>query len=172
MRRLAPLLFAGAIACSSPGAAPTARSAVTPSSSSIVVPVCGHVDHPIDPLDRPHAGEVKVAEGAGCGPGQIPSDRPGFVVDTASAWTVYVAFTCDGVYRTRPFEAALFLAAHNTVTGADLTPGTEWGPWGYGKAGLTGDVPDAPPAGTYVLRVTVANPEAHKCQWHVAVFRR
>jgi hypothetical protein len=111
-----------------------------------------------------------VAEGAGCGAGQVPSNGSPFTVDTHSVWILYWASTCDGTYSA--LEAALIVTAHNTMSGADFTPVIIWGPWAYGGFGLTGDRSGVPPAGNYILRVSVANPGAHHCQWRAAVWHR
>jgi hypothetical protein len=79
------------------------------------------------------------------------------------------AYTCSGQFNGMGDPAVVF-TAHNTVSGADLSPVIEPGPWGSGASGLTGDLSGAsPPLGTYVVLVTVAHPDLHQCQWRAAV---
>jgi hypothetical protein len=114
---------------------------------------------------------VQVAEGSGCGQGEIPSDGSAFTVDATSQWTLYFAYTCDGTFHGIGDPAVVF-TAHNAATGADLAPVVQPGPWGYGGSGLTGTLGASPPAGKYILRVRVADSNAHTCQWHAAIRRR
>jgi len=94
------------------------------------------------------------------------------MVDSKSIWILYFAYTCDGQFIGMGDPAVVF-TMHNTVTGVDSTPVVQPGPWGYRSYGVTGDYSqDAQPAGMYVLRVAVANPAAHKCQWSAAVNKR
>src|ERR1700730_14294342 len=144
----------------SPQASPTGGQAVQ----------CGLFEHPIDPLPAPQLGETRVAEGSGCGPGRVPSNGT-FTVDTSPNWILRFAYTCDGVFNGMGDPAVVF-TAHNTSSGVDSSPVIQPGPWGYGAGGLTGDISGAsPPVGTYIVLVTVANPDLHRCQWRAAVGR-
>jgi hypothetical protein len=174
-------LLAGCTGSSDSGAHPTAVVTVTPSTSpaaasSSTSPTggqaapCGPVDHPIDPMPTSQPGETQVAEGSGCGPGRVPSNGT-FTVDTSPNWILRFAYTCDGTFNGMGDPAVVF-TAHDTISGVDLSPVIQPGPWGYGAGGLTGDTSaTVPPAGTYVVLVTVAHPDLHKCQWRAAVGR-
>lgn len=132
---------------------------------------CGSFDHPIDSLQPPSVGEGQIAEGSGCGSGTVPADGSTFTVDASALWILNFAYTCNGTYQSLG-DTAIVFTAHNTGTGTDSPPVAQPGPWGYGSSGLTSSSPDAPPPGTYVIRVTVANPDTHKCFWDAAVVRR
>ena len=168
----------GTVGCAEAGGAsprPTpSSSSVSPSSLTVPSQVasCGSFDHPIDALESPGIGEVTIAEGSGCGAGQVTANGGPFMVDrSSSVWILYFAYTCSGTYQGMG-DPALKFTAYNTLTGADAPPVVQPGPWGYGGGGLTSGNPDVPPAGKYLIRVTVANPEAHTCRWRAAVRRR
>jgi hypothetical protein len=145
-------------AAASPAASPTGGEAAP----------CGPFDHPIDDLPTPQPGETQVAEGSGCGVGHIPANGT-FTVGTSSNWILRFAYTCSGQFNGMGDPAVVF-SAHNTVSGAELSPVIQPGPWGYGAGGVTGDLSGAsPPIGTYLVLVSVAHPDLHQCQWRAAV---
>ena len=174
-------LLAGCGGNGDSGARPTAVPTVTRSASSAPASPsasptggqavqCGLFAHPIDPLPTPQPGETQVAEGSGCGLGRLPSNGM-FTVDTRPNWILRFAYTCDGTFN-RMGDPAVVFTTHNTTNGADSSPVVQPGPWGYGAGGLTGDISGgSPPPGTYIVLVTLANPELHKCQWRAAVGR-
>ena len=62
----------------------------------------------------------------------------------------------------------LDITAHNTDTNTDLPPVTNDGTWSHGGSVANGNGGTAP-AGHYILKVTLANPGANHCQWHIRV---
>lgn len=149
---------------------PSAAGSPTASPAGSQAETCKPFGHPIDPLPAVQRGETQLAEESGCGPGRVPSSGT-FTVDASANWILRFAYTCDGIFDVMGDPAVVF-TAHNTVSGVDLTPVIQPGPWGYGAGGLTGDISGAPPPiGTYVVLVKVANPGLHTCQWRAAVGR-
>lgn len=149
-----------------------ASSQPSPSASPAgLVVSCGSFAPTLDALQAPNVSDHLVAEGVGCGSGQVPEDKKPLTVDSGSLLSLYFAVACDGPYKGFGDPGVIF-SAHNTRTGNDLTWFVQPGPGGYGNGPLTDRTGPTSPAGTYVLRVTVVRQDIHRCAWHAAMFKR
>jgi hypothetical protein len=154
----------GAPSATSAPASPTPGVSSAPGRPTPTSLPCGPFSHPLDPLDDGPGGSPGTGgvEGHGCGPGQTPP----FTV-ASPGWTFSFAYTCTGSFGGDGMRDSLLITAHNTVSGVDLSPVHLIGPWAHGGSVATEG--GTAPAGHYLLRVTLAHPEANQCQWHLAI---